>query len=249
VKFFGLRSHIERLRASVAGFGRALSFDEEEFVAALSAAAADATAVFDSETRIRIDVAAEPAAHFGTKSNVLLAVTPYRGLPEDVRANGAFLRTAPGLARPDPAVKTSNFIPLREAWIAAHGDGKAYEYVMLNGDRMILEGTQSNLGFVKAGAVYFTPRDILPGVTQRAVIDLAREAGIEVRMEFVPLAELGGFDEAFMTTSVRSVVPVGRIDDIEFARNGQVTRELSALYDALTARDAVAARDRASARY
>lgn len=246
-KFFGLRSHIERLRDSVARYRRPLEFDEERFVKALETAAPDATAAFDSEARVRIDVTAEPARLLGSDANILLAVTPFRGLPKEVVEHGAFLATAPGLARPDPAVKTSDFIPLREAWIAAHGAEDAYEHVMLGEGGELLEGTQSNVVFVRRGALYAAPHGVLPGVTQRAALDLARDAGMDVRLEFTTIGDLDEVDEIFMTTSVRSIVPVSRLDDARFPNKGPVTARISELYDALTAKEAVLPSERASA--
>lgn len=254
-RFFGLRSHVERLAGSLAAFEGApgsapLAFDEDTFVGALEAAALDATEAFgDAEARIRIDVAAAPGTAFGCASNVLIAATPYRGLPEHVRANGARLRSAPDLRRPRPEVKTSDFIALREAWIEAHGDPEIYEYLMLSPEGHVLEGAQSNVVLVRDGALYVAPAGILPGVTLRAVCDLAEEAGIEVLREFVPLDDVGSFDEAFLTTSVRSVIPVTRIDGTDFVHRGPVTGALAAAYDALAEADAVVASRRAEARY
>lgn len=248
-KFFGLKTHLERLEDSVRGFRLPLEYDEETFVAALDSAAKDATAAFDSEARVRIDVTAAPAEVLGTSSNVLIAMTPYRGLPETIVGDGAYVRTAPGLARPTPGVKTSDFIPLREAWINAHGDPDAYEHIMLNKDGALLEGTQSNFVLVKDGALYGAPSGILPGVTMRSVYALARELGLEVKLEFVAASDLGSFDEAFMTTSVRSVVPISRVDEFTYPNGGPVTRRLSEAYEALTADDAAEVGDRRSARY
>ncbi|MEC8495985.1 MAG: aminotransferase class IV, partial [Planctomycetota bacterium] len=248
-RFFGLRTHLERLERSIAGFGEPLEYDRAAFVRTLDAVAHDAARVFDCEARVRIDVAAGPATALGSDSNVLVAVSPYRGLPAHVTEHGALLRTACSLSRPAPAVKTSNFIPLREAWIRAHGDADAYEHVMVGPEGELLEGTQSNLVLVRDGAVVAPPSGILPGVTMGAVLDLAAEQGLEVRREFVTFAELEDCEEAFITTSVRSVVPVSRIDERTFPNGGPVTRRLSALYDALTIADAAPASDHASARY
>ncbi|MEM6671646.1 MAG: aminotransferase class IV [Planctomycetota bacterium] len=238
-RFFGLKNHLRRLRDSIEGFAQPLEYDEDALITALVAAAKDATAAFDSEARIRVDVAAEPARVFGNSSNILIAATPFRGLPEPVVRDGAYINCIPGLRRPDPRVKTSNFIPLREAWIAAHGDVDAYEHLMVDGDGNVLEGTQSNLVLVKGSAVYSPPEGILPGVTLAAVLGLARDAGFEVHEVFTPFSEIGDFDEAFMTTSVRSVVPVSRIDDVRFEVVGPVTKRLQGLYDALAEEHAV----------
>ncbi len=247
--FFGLRTHLTRLRESAALFKTTLHYDEEHLVRALESAARQATDAFDAEARLRLDVAAGSAAAFGGESNVLIAASAYRGTRAEVRSHGARLLTAPGLRRPDPAVKTSDFIPLREAWINAHGDPEAYEHIMLSEDRMVLEGTQSNVVLVRDGEGYRAPSGVLPGVTARAVIDLARADGITIQERFVPVDDLSSFDEAFMTTSVRSVVPIQSIDDVHFGAPGPVTLRLSTLYDELTASDAVAPSARELARY
>ena len=247
--FFGLRTHLTRLRESAAHFKTPLHYDEESLVRALESAARQATDAFDAEARLRLDVAAGSAATFGGEGSMLIAASAYRGPRGDVRTHGARLQTAPGLRRPNAAVKTSDFIPLREAWINAHGDPEAYEHIMLSQDGMVLEGTQSNVVLVRDGEVYHAPSGVLPGVTVRAVIDLARAAGIPIQERFVDVSDLSSFDEAFMTTSVRSVVPIQSIDDVHFGAPGPLTMRLSMLYDELTTSDAVAPSARELARY
>jgi len=248
-RFFGLRSHLERLQVSIDGYKHPLAYDEEVLIRALEAAAADACAVFGSEARVRVDVSAEPAERFGSDANILLALTPFRGLPPEIVSSGAYLGVVPGLRRPDPAVKTSDFIPLREAWITAHGDAAAYEHLMLGPDGEVLEGTQSNVVLVRDGALWSAPGGVLPGVTLRAVLSLARDAGVEVHESFTNISDVPSFDEAFMTTSVRSIVPLSRIGDARFDAPGPITKRLSDLYDTLTASDAVEPEKRADARY
>ena len=65
-------------------------------------------------------------------------------------------------------------------------------------------------------ALHHAPSGVLPGVTVRAVLDLARAAGLPVHERFVPVEELADYDEAFMTTSVRSVVPIRSIGEHRF---------------------------------
>lgn len=248
-RFFGLRTHLARLRYSAAHFKTPLSVNEELLVTALDSVARQATGAFDAEARLRVDLTAEPASALGSESTMLIAASAYRGTPREIQSHGARLRTAPGLRRPAPDVKTSDFIALREAWINAHGDPEAYEYIMLSVDGMILEGTQSNLVLVRDGELYHAPTGVLPGVTVRAVLDLARSKGIVVHEQFVPVNELASFDEAMMTTSVRSVVPVLSVDEHRFESPGPMTTRLGGLYDELTASDAVVPAERELAKY
>jgi D-alanine transaminase len=54
---------------------------------------------------------------------------------------------------------------------------------------------------------------VLPGVTRAVAWELAQEAGLEVREDRYPLAELGDADEVFTTSSVREVMPVVSVDE------------------------------------
>ena len=139
--------------------------------------------------------------------------------------------------------------PGREVEFVGLPSLQGHDSFLVDGEGRVLECTQSNLVLVKDGALHTPPSGILPGVTLRAVTDLAREDGIEVRETFTPLADVGSFDEAFMTTSVRSVVPVSRIDDVRFDIVGPVTRRLGELYDALAEGESVEPERFADARY
>lgn len=54
-------------------------------------------------------------------------------------------------------------------------------------------------------------RGILLGVTRKAVLKLAREQGLQIKYQ-APLLN-DSFDEAFLTSSSRGVVPIVSIDD------------------------------------
>lgn len=64
------------------------------------------------------------------------------------------------------------------------------------------------------GALRTPPLDgrILPGVTRAAVVEIAREAGIEVKEERLRPGALLGASEVFLTASIRGVVPARSLD-------------------------------------
>jgi para-aminobenzoate synthetase/4-amino-4-deoxychorismate lyase len=81
-------------------------------------------------------------------------------------------------------------------------------------DGAVLEASRANL-FLVTGGVVVTPRAdgrLLPGVTRRRVLDLAVEAGLEVREAIVTLGDLAAADEVFLTGSVRGIEPVRGCD-------------------------------------
>jgi len=68
------------------------------------------------------------------------------------------------------------------------------------------------------------------------VLQLAAQAGIPTEEAELYPDDLRRADEAFLTSSVRGVLPVVRVDGepIGSGKPGPVTRKLMALYDELT---------------
>lgn len=134
----------------------------------------------------------------------------------------------------DPAIKSGNFLnnvlAFREARLAG-----AQEAILLGQEGFIAEGTTSNVFLVRGGRLG-TPRPegILDGVTRAVVIEEARAASIPIEeRDFLP-HELAGADEAFITSSVRGVLPIATVDGrpIGLGRRGPLTRRLQELYEA-----------------
>jgi branched-subunit amino acid aminotransferase/4-amino-4-deoxychorismate lyase len=72
---------------------------------------------------------------------------------------------------------------------------------------------------------------ILPGITRRIVLRLARQKGLEILYRRPCLGE--NFEEAFLTSSSRGVVPVVAIDGQRVGKGepGPHTRALGEAYD------------------
>ena len=105
---------------------------------------------------------------------------------------------------------------------------------MLGRDGQILEGASSNLFIVKDGKVR-TPEPqpgILVGITRATVMGVAAQEGIEVVEAEVRPDDLYGADEAFLTSSIREVMPVVSAEGrtIGSGRPGPVTKRLHAAY-------------------
>ncbi len=76
----------------------------------------------------------------------------------------------------------------------------------------VAECTGANVFFVKNGVIHTPIADcFLAGITRATVIDLARGRGIEVIERRILPAELGDFDECFITGTAAEVTPVGEI--------------------------------------
>ena len=88
------------------------------------------------------------------------------------------------------------------------------EALMLNHQGLVAECTGDNIFVVRRG-VLLTPgvdSGILEGVTREAVMELAREAGVEVRETSLERHDVYTADECFLTGTAAEVIPVVKVD-------------------------------------
>ena len=125
--------------------------------------------------------------------------------------------------------KASNYLANLLAVHEAKQQG-AQEALMLGRHGQILEGASSNVFIVQDGALR-TPEPqpgILVGITRAAVLAAASAEGIVVQEAEVRPEDLYGADEAFITSSIREVMPVVSADGrtIGSGAPGSVTKRL-----------------------
>ncbi len=132
-------------------------------------------------------------------------------------------------------VKASNY---RANLLAVHEAKQtgAHEAIITGRGGEVLEGASSNIFIVKAGRLR-TPRPesgILAGITRATVLEAAHAVGLPVDEEALFPADLYEADEVFITSSIREVVPVVKVDDrvIADGRPGPVVKQLHAAYRA-----------------
>lgn len=113
--------------------------------------------------------------------------------------------------------KTPYYLPAALALSRAERDGYG-DILWSHSDGEVAEAHAANIFLMSRdgdNVTFVTPpaqSGILMGVTRETVITLLRNAGIPVREEVVYADELPRFDEAFLTSTVRGLVPVSRID-------------------------------------
>jgi branched-chain amino acid aminotransferase len=139
----------------------------------------------------------------------------------------------------DPRIKSGNFLNNILAYQDARRTG-AHEALLLSADGYVAEGTTSNVFLVRGGGIQ-TPSafGILDGITRQVILEEARSAGLPVEEGRIPAERLLECDEAFITSSVRGVVPVTRINDsvVGDGEPGPVTQRVMQIYDARVARE------------
>ena len=96
------------------------------------------------------------------------------------------------------------------------------------------EGTVSNVFAVEQGRVSTPPLSapILPGITRKTVLSLARELGIPCTEEAIPQERHTSASEVFLTNAIMEVLPVVRIGQgrIGNGKPGPIARALHEAY-------------------
>ncbi|MCB1094241.1 MAG: aminotransferase class IV family protein [Verrucomicrobiae bacterium] len=121
------------------------------------------------------------------------------------------------------------------AYARKHGGNEA---IFANIAGNLCEGTGSNIFIVLDGKLITPtlPSGCLAGITRAIVLDLCEMEGIAVDEIDVPIAELDRVDEAFLTSSLREVQPVERINGSPVRIcPGPVSSKLSTAFSRLVA--------------
>jgi branched-chain amino acid aminotransferase len=233
-----LPRHLERLARSAAAIGMACPGDVEDAVAQTLAAAANP----DSYVRVIVtrgggDIGLDPA--LADRPRLIVIVRPLVLPPPEAYARGVDVAIVEVRRNPrralDPAVKSGNYLNNILALAEAKKRGGAHESIMLNPEGQLVEGSSSNV-FVARGGRLATPAfedGLLDGITRRRVLELCAEAGIAAAEEHLAAADLRDAGEAFLTSSIRGILPIARVDGAALpASPGPLTRELMRRYDA-----------------
>lgn len=237
-RFLHLEDHLDRTDRSMQLLGWDFRLDRPALRRALHEIV---TAYPLPDARVRFDVLAKPAKKLGTESRVVIGVSPYTPVPDHFLLEGVRVEIARDLARERPLVKTADFVLRRRPYPLERAE--AYEHLLVSSDGRILECSSSNFHGVRGGELFSAAGGALEGITQKILLRLAAHLGIRVRREHVRIAELGSFDETFLTSSIRGVVPVVDVAGTKIGGGdpGPVTTELRRAYEAYAEREAVPA--------
>lgn len=107
-----------------------------------------------------------------------------------------------------------------------------YEALMVSNNGTIPEGASTNLMIIKKGKLITPKSGMLPGLTRKRVMILAKKLGIPVVQKNFKLAALKSADEIFLTNRPREVIPVTRLNGkkVRSGKPGPITKKLMAAY-------------------
>jgi len=223
-RVLGLQAHLNRLYLPAAETGLHPSVDERGLRNQVARLVQE---TIQGEARVRLILTRDTG-------DVYVGIQSFIPLPESVYRDGVHVITST-VSRSDPRIKGTDFIT-RSAEQRKLVQGDVFEILLTHNGR-ILEGMTSNFYGIRhmgrTGAALVTAqKGILLGVTRRAVLRLARGEGMSVDYRAPLIGER--FDEAFLTSSSRGVVPIVKIDGqpVGQGRVGVWAQRLSKAYQA-----------------
>lgn len=246
-----LNDHLDRLERSAASLYLPVPFSRADLVKAMVQTVAAAGVTKSDEAYLRlvvtrgvgpIELAIDRAENASLIVIVKSATRPdaatfARGLSVALVER---LRTAKESL--DPGAKTGNYmnnvLALHEARLAGADDA-----LLLNAAGNVTEASTANVYLIKAGALA-TPAlaaGLLEGTTRQRLLALCTDLGIPASECVVTPDDVRSADEVFLSSSVRGMMPVTRVDETRISDGpGPVTLRLRTAFEAAAATDAAA---------
>ena len=93
-----------------------------------------------------------------------------------------------------------------------------FDALFTNESGEITEGSITNVFFLSKGHIFTPPTDagLLPGITRKHIIKVARTLGFSLTESTVTPGDLDRFDGAFVTNSVIEILPVHTVGDTDY---------------------------------
>ncbi len=169
--------------------------------------------------------------------NVSIAVWPWgaylgeEGIRNGVRMKISSWQRHDPNAMPPAAKGTGMYINSQMAKIEAVRAGYD-EAILLSPQGYVSECTGENIFVVRGGTIWTPPvsAGALEGITQDAVITIARDLGYEVAWNDILRSDLYTAEEAFLTGTAAEVVPIRSVDDRDLGEPGPITTAIQEVF-------------------
>ncbi len=171
--------------------------------------------------------------------NKLIYALPAPKSPVDLYTKGLSLKTETKVSYSRGAsIKNPFYLPSIVKMIEMEEEGFD-DVLWVNSDIEITEASTSNIFFIgrNGGDFYVeTPcldSGLLSGITRKYVFEILNKNGIDVRETGILKDELARFDEAFLTSTIRGLAPISKIDDLRFhtTRANSFFSKIKTLYE------------------
>lgn len=216
-----LAEHLDRLEDSARRQGFAIGFDRLRLRAALR------RMILESgygDVRFRISVSAR------APEEMILSIEPFQPPSPELIRRGVRC-VASNETRLNPAAKSSEWMHRRRALEAERPEG-VYEAILLDPRGNLLEGMSSNVYALLDGELRTAASGVLAGISRMIVLRVCENIA-PIGGGAPNIADLQRFEEAFLSSSSRGVIPVVEIDGVTIGdgKVGAVALALRAAYD------------------
>lgn len=226
---FMVTEHLQRFRASAAQLGLAVPASDADIVTAIEDLLGR-NGHKEATVRLVLTGGVSPdGMHFDPTTPTFYILTHEMfDVPASFYVSGATLLTHEH-RRELPEAKTTNYL----TWLKNHPriDEAGALDVLYHSGGIISEAATASFYVVRDSKILAPEKGVLWGTVGSLVLELAK-GHFEIVYGAVSLEDALSADEAFLTSSVRGVVPIVRLDDHEIGNGapGPVTKKLMHLY-------------------
>ncbi len=219
-RHFGLKEHLARLRQSANYLYMTVPWTDADIQAEVEKTL-DQASWLESYVRVVVTrgtesvITLQPSVEL--RPNLLIVVSAIT--PEPILSEAGLHLVIPKRIRNnknalDPAAKTGNYLNNILALLEAQQMG-ADDALLLNAEGEITEATTSNFWMVKDNIVFTSPAEvgILQGITRTFIFQILEQHQIPYQEKILMPADLDSIQEAFLSSSVRLLMPVRQIND------------------------------------
>jgi len=224
-----MKDHLDRLETSVK-LAELDSFHTRKELTGMISHLPDLNNISDGNVKIVYNYREYTKNH----SVVYFVSTKYPS--QDDYKNGVKVLTYP-FTREDPNKKI--WLPdFRAATDEIIKQKKIWEVLIVNKKNQVTEASRSNVFVIKDGFVITAPVEtVLAGVTRKHVLNICREQKIPIQEKPIPKDSLDKYDSVFLTSTSTNVLPVAKVDSINYKVDNPILRLLMKEFDELIRRE------------
>ncbi len=229
-KLFCIKEHLDRLDYSMEG----LSFPklDRKFIQNAIDTLFEKAGISRAGLYIQISRGVAPRDHAWNKDiklQIIMTIKNVKELDPKIREKGVDIITIADGRWSNCDIKTVQILFNAMAKQKAKDLG-AFDAIFVSQDGIVREGSSSNFFMVKDGILITHPltKNILPGITRRVILDLARDLRIKVEEKFFSNNDLFLAQEAFLSGTLTEILGIKTIDGKAIGKGqpGEITQKL-----------------------
>jgi len=158
-----------------------------------------------------------------SRPNLIISSLQFAAPGREQFEKGIALITFP-YQRQLPSVKTIDYV--MAIWLQPFIRENGADDVLYHFNGSFTECPRSNFFLVTSEGLILTPsNDILKGITRKKILELCKN-NFEIDERIITVDDIKSAREAFITSTTKTILPVRRIDKIQFEVPGVITKNL-----------------------